>query len=95
MNLQENRRLIRTFLLKQDASVLADDVIVRDQAQEQTFYGRQAATSFLDAYFVVGFAKCEAEVQTLVAGEEDVVLAFTFRGRQHGPFMGIPQAGCK
>ena len=93
MNAHENGSIVRAFLLKRDANLLAGDVVVRDLAQEQTFNGHQAAMTFFDAYFAVGFAQCEVDVQTLVAGEEDVAVAFIFRGLQHGPFMGIPPTG--
>jgi predicted ester cyclase len=44
----------------------------------------------LNTFFLHGFTDIQTEVQTILVGEKEAVLAFVFRGRQDGPFMGIP-----
>lgn len=90
MTRQDNHRLLEAFVLERDPAVLAEDIVFRDQAQERSFYGREAVTALLNVFFVQGFTLTETEVQTTVIGEEEMALAFLFHGRQTGPFLGIP-----
>jgi steroid delta-isomerase-like uncharacterized protein len=90
MTRQTNRQLVEAFALAQDPGVLAEDVVLCDLAQERSFHGREAVTALLDAFFRRGFTAVQTEVLTMVVDDEEVALAFVFRGRQDGPFLGIP-----
>jgi steroid delta-isomerase-like uncharacterized protein len=90
LNRRQNRRLLEAFALEQDAAVLAEDVVLLDQAQERSFYGREAVIAFLNTFFIHGFSQTEAKVQSMIVDEAEAALVFTFYGRQDGPFMGIP-----
>jgi steroid delta-isomerase-like uncharacterized protein len=90
MNRQTNRRLIEAFALAQDASVLAEDVLLCDLAQERSFHGRGAVTALFNAFFRQGFTQIRTEVQATVIDEEQAALIFVFHGRQDGLFLGIP-----
>lgn len=90
MTRQHNRRLIEALVLERDYTGLAEDVVLRDQAQERSFCGRRAATALLDALFGQSFTGIETNVQMVVAGDENAALAFLFHGRQDGIFLGIP-----
>lgn len=90
MNRPKSRHLIETFAIDRDLSVLAEDVVLHDQAQERSFRGREAVTTMLNTFFLHGFTGIQTDVQTIIVGQEEAALAFTFRGRQDGPFMGIP-----
>jgi steroid delta-isomerase-like uncharacterized protein len=85
-----NRRLVEALAMTRDLSVLAVDVVLRDEAQERSFVGRAAVTELFDAFFVQGFTAIWTEVQTAVIDDEQAALMFIFHGRQHGPFLGIP-----
>jgi predicted ester cyclase len=90
MTRQTNRQLMEAFAFAQDPGVMAEDVSLCDLAQERTFHGREAVTALLHAFFLQGFTSIRTEVQAMVVDEEEVALAFVFRGRQDGLFMGIP-----
>lgn len=90
MNHRQNRRLLEAFALEQDAAVLAEDVVLLDQAQERSFYGREAVIAFWHTFFIHGFTQTETKVQSLIVDETEAAIVFTFYGRQDGPFMGIP-----
>jgi steroid delta-isomerase-like uncharacterized protein len=94
MNRRQNRRLLEALTLEQDAAVLAavlaEDVVLLDQAQERSFVGREAVITFLHTFFIHGFTQTEARIQTMIVEETEAAVVFTFYGRQDGPFMGIP-----
>ena len=41
-------------------------------------------------HFRPGFTQTQTEAHRLIIDEAEAALVFTFRGRQDGPFMGIP-----
>lgn len=90
MTRQTNRRLVEAFVLAHDPSVLADHVVLHDQAQERSYVGRPAVAALLNAFFVQGFTAVRAEVQSSVVDQHSAALVFTFHGRQDGLFLGIP-----
>jgi steroid delta-isomerase-like uncharacterized protein len=81
---------VEAFALERDRGTLAEDVILRDQAQERSFCGRAEVAAFLDALFVQAFAGARIEVENLLVSGEAAALTFTFHGRQAGAFMGLP-----
>jgi steroid delta-isomerase-like uncharacterized protein len=97
MNRRQNRRLLEAFALEQDtavlAAVLAEDVVLLDQAQERSFVGREAVITFLHSFFNHSFSQTEAKIQAMIVDETEAALVFTFYGRQDGPFVGIPATG--
>jgi steroid delta-isomerase-like uncharacterized protein len=72
---------------------LAEDVILRDQAQDRAFTGREAVQAFLRATLVDGFTDVVLTPQTVVTDEQTAVLECTFQGRHSGRFMGLPATG--
>lgn len=90
MTHHNNRRLIEAFAIERDPSVLAEDIVFRDQAQERSFHGREAVAGVLNDFFIHGFTRAHTDVQTMVVDETEAALAFVFHGRQDGFFMGIP-----
>jgi hypothetical protein len=58
---QENCRLMEAFALGRDPDVLAEDIVLCDQGQERSFYGRVAVIAFLDAIFRQGFVQTEVK----------------------------------
>jgi steroid delta-isomerase-like uncharacterized protein len=87
---EAGRRLVEAFAAAHDPAALAEDVIVRDQAQERSFRGRAAAGAFLDSLFREAFAGARSEVEAIVLGRAAAAIAFTFHGRHEGTFMGLP-----
>jgi len=86
----EMRRLLEALAPGQALEGLAEDVVLCDHAQERSFAGRAAVGRFLAAWFRQGFSSVQTEPGTMVRGEAAAVFAFTFHGRQDGPFMGLP-----
>jgi len=84
------RRVVEAFARAHDPAALADDVIVRDQAQERSFRGRAAAGAFLDALFREAFTEARSEVETVLFSGARAAIAFTFHGRHERSFMGLP-----
>jgi steroid delta-isomerase-like uncharacterized protein len=87
---EAGRRVVEAFAVEHDPAALADDAILRDQAQERSFHGRAAAGAFLDALFRQAFAGARSEVETVLLGDEAAAIAFTFHGRHDGAFLGLP-----
>jgi len=90
MTQQSNRSLMESFALERDPAVLADDVILHDQAQERSFCGREAVAAFLNAFFAQGLARTQTKVEMAIIDETNAALEFTFHGWHEGVFMGIP-----
>jgi steroid delta-isomerase-like uncharacterized protein len=84
------RRVVEAFAVEPDPDALAEDVVLRDQAQERSFRGRAAAGAFLDALFREAFAGARCEVETVVLGGDAAAITFMFQGRHERTFMGLP-----
>ena len=93
MATETNRHLAEAFVADYRAAVLAEDVVLRDEAQGRTFTGQAEVEALLRAFYVEGFPGAQSHVRCIVADEAAAVLEFTFRGRQDGPFMGISPTG--
>jgi len=90
---ESNRSLIAAFLAAQKTVALAEDVVLRDQAQDCERTGREAVEAFLRAALVDGFSDVVITPRTVVVDEQALVLEFTFQGRHSGRFMGLPATG--
>src|SRR5262245_31681609 len=88
-----NRQLVEAFVVQGTGVALTEDAVLQDQAQSQAFAGRAAVEAMWRALFADGFAEVQIEVQTLIGDDTEAALEFTFRGRHHGRFMGIPPTG--
>jgi len=72
---------------------LVADVVFEDYGQSTTYAGREAAITVLRAYFGGGFSDGRMYIHATVYDAKAIVLAFTFRGRHDGAFLGIPATG--
>ncbi len=77
------------FAFRFDPDMLAENIIFLDQAQERSFYGRQAVIGRY-AGLLHCFSERQIDVKTLMIEEQGAVIAFQYRARHNGPFMGIP-----
>jgi predicted ester cyclase len=75
------------------ALTLADDVVLRDQAQRREFVGRSAVEAMLHGFFTHGFSETRIEIDCLLVDQRAAVLAFVLNGRQTGSFLSLPVTG--
>jgi hypothetical protein len=83
-------RLMATFATAPLQIPLADDVVLEDYAQSQTYHGRMAVRAMLSTYFGGGFSDGRIYLHTILSDEMIEMLAFTFCGLHDGIFFGIP-----
>src|SRR5690554_6764739 len=89
--LSRNRRLVESLALACSPEALAEGAVLRDQAQERSFAGRQAITHFLQSFFAEGCAPGRTQIQTIIATEEAAVLTLVYHGRPAGDRLGLPR----
>lgn len=92
MTTQANCHLIEAFITGHACEALAEDVIVREHAQECEFRGRAEIRGLWRA-FSGGFPEVRTEIHAIAVDEGTAVAEVAFRGRQDGPFLGIPPTG--
>lgn len=72
---------------------LAEAVTWHDHAQNRTYSGRAEVQAFLCSLFRDGFSNVELEWHHLLSTAQSSAADFLFRGRQIGPFAGLPPTG--
>lgn len=90
---ETTRQIIADLMEDPAAAVLAENVVLQDHAQDRVYQGRAAVEGLLQAFFVVGFPGGQIEVHNSIADETSAVVECAFRGKQDGPFLGIPSTG--
>jgi steroid delta-isomerase-like uncharacterized protein len=85
--------LIATFIAAPTHAPLAEDVILEDYGQSMVYHGRTAVLPILRAYFSDGFPDGRICVDATFSDSRIIVIAFTFRGRHNGRFLGLPPTG--
>lgn len=90
---ETTRQIIAAFVENPTAVALAEEVVLRDHAQDRVYQGRAAVEGLLQAFFVEGFPGARIEVQSSTADKTSAVLEFDLHGNQGAPFLGIPATG--
>lgn len=86
----DTEQLIVAFAAAPLQVPLTDDIILEDHGQSMVYRGRAAVSPILRAYFSDGFPDGRMCIRTTFTNTQTAVIAFTFRGRQDGLFLGIP-----
>ncbi|MGD2157835.1 MAG: ester cyclase [Anaerolineales bacterium] len=93
MTPQENLNIVRRFLEEGKIELMREDATFRDFTLEKPVVGRETISELINNMYNVSFPGAQAEFRNVIAGEESVVLEFTFRGVHRGELMGIPPTG--
>jgi steroid delta-isomerase-like uncharacterized protein len=93
MSAQKNIETVLTYLAGQGPHLMAEEAVFYDYALPEPIRGAEAIGQMLHDHYNVSFPGAEAQVRRITASESSVVMEFTFRGVNTGPYQGRPPTG--
>lgn len=93
MSAETNLKAVRAFLNQGELNVISEQATFQDFTRPESIQGPEAISQMIYNFYNVSFPGAEAEFTNIVAGEESVVMEFTFRGVHTGELWGIPPTG--
>ena len=93
MSAERNIQIVRDYLAGRGPELMAEDATFVDPTLPTPIHGREAIEATFHHYYEEAFPGASAEYRNWIADEKCVVLEFTFRGVNTGPFLGRPPSG--
>ena len=93
MSAQRNIQIVRDYLAGRGPELMAEDATFHDLTEPAPIRGRAAIEAMFHLIYDEAFPGASAESRNWIANDDCVVLEFTFRGVNTGPFEGRPPTG--